>query len=80
MENFLVTQSKCCVNISSSGKHNCAFPNPYIQGFEGFLSSKDTLRKKQKQFKPEDRVLSYSSLTARIGREVEEVALPDTDP
>ena len=50
------------------------------QGYEGFLSSKDTLRKKQKQFKPEDRVLSYSSLTARIGREPEETTLPDTDP
>lgn len=34
------------------------------QGFEGFLSSKDALRKRARAFKPEDRLFSLSSKTS----------------
>lgn len=35
-----------------------------LQGFEGFLSSKDALRKRARAFKPEDRAFSLSSRTS----------------
>lgn len=35
-----------------------------LQGFEGFLSSKDALRKRNRQFKPEDRSFSLCSVTS----------------
>ncbi len=34
------------------------------QGFDGFLSSKDALRKRARAFKPEDRAFSLSSKTS----------------
>jgi hypothetical protein len=34
------------------------------QGFEGFLSSKDALRKRNRQLKPEDRSFSLCSVTS----------------
>lgn len=36
-------------------------PLPRLQGFEGYLNSKDILRKKTRTFKPEDRLFSLSS-------------------
>lgn len=36
------------------------------QGFDGFLSSKDVLRKKTRSFKPEDRLFSLSSKTSAV--------------
>ncbi len=38
------------------------------QGFDGFLSSKDTLRKRARNFKTEDRTFSLSSRTSRAAR------------
>lgn len=42
----------------------------YVQGLEGFLSAKDTLRKRQRIFKPEDRLFSLSSVTSPAVRAV----------
>lgn len=41
---------------------------PVVQGFEGFLSSKDNLRKRSKTYKPEDRLFSLSSRTSPVVR------------
>lgn len=46
-----------------------------LKGFEGFLSSKDTLRKRNRQFKLEDRSLSLSSKTSPATTELEQQAL-----
>ena len=35
-----------------------------VQGFEGFLSSKDALRKRNRAFKTEDRAFSLCSVTS----------------
>lgn len=37
-----------------------------MQGFDGFLNSKDILRKKSRNFKPEDRLFSLSSKTSPV--------------
>ena len=41
-----------------------SFVGARTQGFEGFLSSKDALRKRARAFKPEDRLFSLSSKTS----------------
>ena len=38
------------------------------QGYEGFLSSKDALRKRNRQLKPEDRSFSLCSVTSQAVR------------
>ena len=42
----------------------CLSVRPTCQGFEGFLSSKDALRKRARNFKLEDRAFSLSSVTS----------------
>ena len=48
-----------------------------FRGFDGFMSSKDTLRRRAKTFKLEDRLFSLSSRTSPAAKEEikEEVAL-----
>ncbi|KAK9915672.1 hypothetical protein WJX75_002489 [Coccomyxa subellipsoidea] len=46
-----------------------------LKGFEGFLSSKDALRKRARAFKPEDRAFSLSSKTSAATQELAEFAL-----
>lgn len=43
-----------------------------LKGFEGFLSSKDTLRKRARAYRPEDRVFSLSSKSSPATLELEE--------
>ncbi|KAK9808780.1 hypothetical protein WJX72_003528 [[Myrmecia] bisecta] len=45
-----------------------------LKGFEGFLSSKDTLRKRARAFKAEDRAFSLSSRTSPATFELEQSA------
>jgi len=47
-----------------------------LKGYEGFLSSKDNLRKRARTFKIEDRLFSLSSRTSPAAKE-EERALDD---
>ena len=46
-----------------------------VRGFEGFLSSKDNLRKRARVLKVEDRVFSLSSLSSPAHQELQELAL-----
>ncbi|KXZ46738.1 hypothetical protein GPECTOR_41g703 [Gonium pectorale] len=49
-------------------------------GFEGFLNSKDVLRKKTRSFKPEDRLFSLSSKSSPVTKEMEQpLALETVD-
>lgn len=50
-----------------------------LKGFDGFLNSKDILRKKSRNFKPEDRLFSLSSKTSPVTREMEQPALETVD-
>ncbi|MEW5320493.1 MAG: hypothetical protein WDW38_011562 [Sanguina aurantia] len=44
-----------------------------LKGFEGFLSSKDTMRKRSRNvFRTEDRLFSLSSKTSPVSREQEQ--------
>ncbi|WIA35798.1 hypothetical protein OEZ86_004187 [Tetradesmus obliquus] len=44
-----------------------------LKGFEGFLSTKEALRKRQQRaFKPEDRLFSLSSHTSPVAKELQE--------
>jgi chromatin modification-related protein EAF6 len=43
-----------------------------LKGFEGFLSSKDALRKRNRQLKPEDRSFSLCSVTSPATVELEQ--------
>ena len=40
-----------------------------LQGFEGFLSSKDVIRKRQRTYKVNDRAFSLSSVTSPAVRD-----------
>ena len=40
-----------------------------MQGYDGFLSSKDTQRRRQRSFRPEDRLFSLSSVTSDASKE-----------
>merc|ERR1739848_194900 len=44
-----------------------------LKGYEGFLSSKDNLRKRARTFKIEDRLFSLSSRTSPAAKEEERV-------
>ncbi|GLC56290.1 hypothetical protein PLESTB_001088800 [Pleodorina starrii] len=50
-----------------------------LKGFEGFLNSKDILRKKSRTFKPEDRLFSLSSKSSPVTREMEQSSLEVLD-
>ncbi|KAG2497419.1 hypothetical protein HYH03_004574 [Edaphochlamys debaryana] len=50
-----------------------------LKGFEGYLNSKDILRKKTRTFKPEDRLFSLSSKSSPVTREMEQPALEQFD-
>ncbi|KAG2428056.1 hypothetical protein HXX76_012039 [Chlamydomonas incerta] len=50
-----------------------------LKGFEGYLNSKDILRKKTRTFKPEDRLFSLSSKSSPPSREMEQPALEALD-
>ncbi|CAL5218589.1 g284 [Coccomyxa viridis] len=43
-----------------------------LKGFEGFLSSKDTLRKRARAYRPEDKIFSLSSKSSPATQELEE--------
>ncbi|BDA44101.1 probable chromatin modification-related protein MEAF6 [Coccomyxa sp. Obi] len=46
-----------------------------LKGFEGFLSSKDALRKRARAFKPEDRAFSLSSKSSAATQELADFAM-----
>ena len=48
----------------SAARGVCHGRDAGAQGFEGFLSSKDALRKRARAFKPEDRSFSLSSCSS----------------
>mmetsp|Transcript_6024 Transcript_6024/g.13144 ORF Transcript_6024/g.13144 Transcript_6024/m.13144 type:complete len:123 (-) Transcript_6024:824-1192(-) len=50
-----------------------------LKGFEGFLSSKDNLRKRSRTYKPDERLFSLSSKTSPPSREVEQAGLESMD-
>lgn len=51
-----------------------------LKGFEGFLSSKEALRKRPRGTKPEDRLFSLSSKTSPATREMELIAAEAEQP
>lgn len=51
-----------------------------LKGFEGFLSSKETLRKRSRSYKPEDRLFSLSSKSSPVSREVEQNTMEALEP
>merc|ERR1712159_754001 len=42
-----------------------------LRGYDGFLSSKDTQRRRQRSFRPEDRLFSLSSMSSDVSKELE---------
>lgn len=55
-------------------------PGTVLKGFEGFLSSKETLRKRSRSYKPEDKLFSLSSKSSPVTREVEQSNLDSLEP
>uniref|UniRef100_A0A7R9YY72 Chromatin modification-related protein MEAF6 n=1 Tax=Chlamydomonas euryale TaxID=1486919 RepID=A0A7R9YY72_9CHLO len=51
-----------------------------LRGFEGFLSSKETLRKRARSSKAEERLFSLSSKTSPLMRESEQLDLLESLP
>lgn len=45
-----------------------------VKGFDGFLSSKEAMRKRQRTWKPEDRLFSLSSKSSPVTKEMENTA------
>lgn len=48
-----------------------------LKGFDGFLSSKEMLRKRTRTFKPEDRLFSLASKTSPVTRELDQPMLEE---
>eukprot|EP00877_Chromochloris_zofingiensis_P006703 jgi/Chrzof1/2286/Cz11g09260.t1 len=72
LENDLVNVEKNIAEMEAAYlQAEYSQPGTVLKGFEGFLSSKDALRKRQRTYKPEDRLFSLSSRTSPVTKELE---------